>query len=69
MVLGAFVLGIHLVVGAALIGVIFWSGRWIQAANRLREREAKVDDDDDEDEADQDGAPPSNIIKFPRQNG
>lgn len=61
--LGAFVIGVQVIIALALIGVIFWAGRWIQLANRLRERDR---DDEDEEEGDDRAAPPSNIIRFPR---
>ena len=57
-----FVLGIHLITGAALVVLIVAAARWIQLGNRLRER-------DDEPEPRPDGdpdTPPSNIIQFRR---
>ena len=57
-----FVLGIHLITGAALIVLIVAAARWIQLGNRLRER-------DDEPELQPGGdpdTPPSNIIQFRR---
>lgn len=57
-----FVLGIHLITGAALIVLIVAAARWIQLGNRLRER-----DDEPESPSDGDpGTPPSNIIQFRR---
>ena len=50
-----FVLGIHVITGAALAALIIFAGKWIQLGNRLRERDAE------ESEAD---PPPSNIIPF-----
>ncbi len=61
--LGVFVIQIQVLIAVALIGVIFWAGRWIQLASRLRERESNKQDDDAADEQDD---PPNNIIQFPR---
>lgn len=70
--LGSFVIGIHVLVAVALIGVVFWSGRWIQLASRLRQREQEVAEPAEPAagparECDpSDAPPPSNIIQFPR---
>ncbi len=54
-----FVIGIHLITGAALVGFIIFVGRWIQLGNRLRER-------DSEPESVAADPPASNIIQFRR---
>ena len=69
--LGSFVVGINALIAVALIGVIFWAGRWIHLSNRLREREREHTEDSaepaDSESNPSDAAPPSNIIQFPRQ--
>ena len=50
-----FVLGIHVITGAALLSLIIFAGRWIQLGNRLRERDVEEPGED---------PPPSNIIQF-----
>lgn len=57
-----FVLGIHLITGAALVMLIVAAARWIQLGNRLRERDNEPDSPK---ESDPEG-PPNNIIQFRR---
>lgn len=57
-----FVLGIHLITGAALLVLIVAAARWIQLGNRLRERDSGPDSPIESDSED----PPSNIIQFRR---
>ena len=57
-----FVLGIHLITGAALLVLILAAARWIQLGNRLRERDAEAESQPDGDPE----TPQSNIIQFRR---
>lgn len=57
-----FVLGIHLITGAALLVLIVAAARWIQLGNRLRERDNEPDSSAETDSE----TPPSNIIQFRR---